>query len=450
MSAPRLAAGLVLALAAFTAEGARAFCGFYVGKADAQLFNQASQVAMVRDQDRTVLTMSNDFKGELTDFALVVPVPVVLKREQIHVGDRKLLERLDAYSAPRLVEYFDDDPCRPRPMPMVSMAMPKAAAGPSVTEERARALGVKVEAQYTVGEYDIVILSAKQSDGLETWLKESGYRIPPRASAALLPYIRQDMKFFVAKVNLKEQAKTGFNFLRPLQMAYESPKFMLPIRLGMTNADGKQDLIFYAMTRTGRVESTNYRTVNMPSGTELPEFVQKDFASFYKAAFEQAHKREDYRALLTEYVWDMGFCDPCAATPLAPEELRQLGVFWLDERGGPQPGMPVRRPPGMGVDVVLTRLHVRYDGEHFPEDLMFQATGDRNQFQARYVIRHPFKGHVNCAAANEYQEQLRDRHRRESEELAHLTGWDIADINQKMGPDAPPAPDDTWYKKLWH
>ena len=36
-----------------------------------------------------------------------------------------------------------------------------------------------IEAQYTVGEYDILILSAQQSSGLETWLRENGYRIPP-------------------------------------------------------------------------------------------------------------------------------------------------------------------------------------------------------------------------------------------------------------------------------
>ena len=92
-------------------SSAEAFCGFYVGKSDASLFNEASQVALVRDGDRTVLTMSNDYKGELTDFALVVPVPTTLSKEQIHVGERKFLERLDAYSAPRLVEYYDPDPC---------------------------------------------------------------------------------------------------------------------------------------------------------------------------------------------------------------------------------------------------------------------------------------------------------------------------------------------------
>ena len=113
-----------------------------------------------------------------------------------------------------------------------------------------------------------LILSAKQSDGLETWLTENGYRIPDGASAVLGSYIKQNMRFFVAKVNLSEQRKLGFSYLRPLQVAYESPKFMLPLRLGTVNADGPQELFIYALTTNGRVETTNYRTVKLPTGME--------------------------------------------------------------------------------------------------------------------------------------------------------------------------------------
>ncbi|MCP5057466.1 MAG: DUF2330 domain-containing protein [bacterium] len=95
------------------AEGALAFCGFYVAKADTSLWNQASQVVLVRDGDRTVLTMANDFKGDPKEFAIVIPVPTFLEREQIHVGDKAVIDHLDAYTAPRLVEYFDGDPCAP-------------------------------------------------------------------------------------------------------------------------------------------------------------------------------------------------------------------------------------------------------------------------------------------------------------------------------------------------
>lgn len=431
---------------------ASAFCGFFVGKADAKLFNRASQVALVRNGDRTVLTMSNDYQGEASDFALVVPVPTVLQKDQIHIGDRKLLERLDSYSSPRLVEYTDPNPCEVvhRRMKMseapASMDMQSAGVGGA----RAQALGVKVEAQYTVGEYDIVLLSATQSNGLETWLLESGYKIPPTSAAALAPYVRQEMKFFVAKVNLKERAKAGFQELRPIQIAYESPRFMLPIRLGMANADGPQDLIVYALTQGGRVESTNYRTVKVPSNMDVPEFVQSEFGPFYKATFAKALERESRRAVFTEYFWDMGWCDPCAADPLAPEELQQLGVYWLDQGGqGPTSPRGRRRPRG-GTPVVLTRLHVRYDAEHFPEDLMFQETGDRQNFQARYVVRHQAAGDLSCDQAKVYQVGLSTRREKEARTLAELTGWSLESIQQKMPAAAlPEAPAERWWQRLW-
>lgn len=78
-----------------------AFCGFYVAGADSQLYNQASQVAIARNGNQTVLTMANDYKGDVADFALVVPVPTVISPEQVKVIEPKPLERLDTYSAPR-------------------------------------------------------------------------------------------------------------------------------------------------------------------------------------------------------------------------------------------------------------------------------------------------------------------------------------------------------------
>src|SRR5262245_19981829 len=100
-----LSATLLSAAGVGTAFG---FCGFYVAKTDTRLFNQSSQVAMVRDDDRTVLTMANDFKGDPKEFAIVVPVPTFIQRGQIHVAEKALLDHLDAYSSPRLVEYFDE------------------------------------------------------------------------------------------------------------------------------------------------------------------------------------------------------------------------------------------------------------------------------------------------------------------------------------------------------
>jgi len=410
-----------------------AFCGFYVAKADAQLYNQASQVVIARNNNRTILTMANDYQGEVKDFAIVVPVPVVLQKEQVNVGDPKIIERLDAFSAPRLVEYFDPNPCSP---PVLYDQM-RPSAAPSGGVQRGgneeRSLGVTIEARFSVGEYDILILSAKESNGLETWLKRNDYRIPEGANQLLKPYIRQNMKFFVAKVNLKEFDKAGYQRLRPLQMAYESPKFMLPIRLGMMNATTAQDLIVYVLSPKGQAEITNYRTVNVPSDTEIPVFVKNEFGDFYKAMFQTSYDREGKKVAFREYAWDMESCDPCSAEPLNPEELKKAGVFWLT--------------PNSPNNVFITRLHVRYTRDKFPEDLVFQETSNRQQFQGRYILRHPFTGEMKCDAARNYKRSLNQRLERESQTLAKLTGWQIQDIRKKT--NIGQVEDVPWWRNIW-
>jgi hypothetical protein len=427
-----------------------AFCGFYVSKADTTLFNKASQVAIARDGNRTVITMANDVSGDIKDFAVVVPVPMVLQQDQVHVGDPKVLKRLDAFSAPRLVEYFDANPCD-TPVLYDRLVMPSAAPM-TVGAARARSsssLGVTVEAQFSVGEYDIVVLGAKESNGLETWLTQNGYKIPRGAAPLFRPYIRQNMKFFVAKVNLKEFNKAGFEFLRPIQMAYESPKFMLPIRLGMINAGTAQDLVVYILSPKGQAEVVNYRTVNVPSDANVPLFVKKEFGKVYPALFETAYTKEGRNVVFREYAWNMGNCDPCSADPLTPEELRQAGVFWMNEPSSAQPQPRGRfAPPWMSNNVFITRLHVRYTRDKFPEDLVFQETANQQNFQGRYVLTHPFKGETSCSAGKQYTRSLPARFEKEAQTLANLTSWNISEVRKKMSLEQPiPV---QWWKKLWN
>lgn len=431
-------------------QSALGFCGFYVAKADIKIFNKASQVVLVRQDDKTVITMVNDFKGDPKEFAVVIPVPTLIERGQINIGDKKVIDHLDAYTAPRLVEYFDGSPCQ---LALMERRMSRDAAMPAAKSSigRAEVLGVTVQAQYTVGEYDIVILSARQGQGLETWLKENGYRLPRGASEVLGSYIKQKMHFFVAKVNLKEQSKLGFNYLRPIQVAYESPKFMLPLRLGTLNADGSQELFIYTLTQKGRVEPTNYRSVKLPTGMDLPVYIKARFKDFYRDMFDQQVKNADMRAIFTEYAWDMNWCDPCAAEPLSVEELRGLGVFWLNDRGVGFVPRPVPPPSSGARDVFVTRMHVRYDAQHFPEDLVLQETADKNNFQARYVLRHAWKGEeASCPASEEYRREVIRRLQTEARQLADLTGWKLPDIRAQMnlGSDAIDA-QEKWWQRIW-
>jgi hypothetical protein len=424
----------VLALAALLLAPmqAQAFCGFYVGKADSSLFNESSQVILARDGQRTTISMRNDYRGEPTEFALVVPVPVVLKKNDVMVLDQKIFERLDSYTAPRLVEYHDDDPCRE----MIPVPPPAPVAAARSVGNAWVAPQVKVEAFFTVGEYDIVILSTQESDALETWLTENGYNIPKGASAALRPYVRQGMKFFVAKVNLKEHAKGGAQFLSPLQFSFDSEKFMLPMRLGMLNAKGPQDLIVYTLTRSGRVEASNYRTVKMPTDVALPVYVrdQAIFKNFYKTMFVRLAKADNYRTVFTEYAWNSSWCDPCAAPPPTDNEIAAAGAGWIAGARGAR----VR-----DASVIVTRLHLRYTPESFPEDLMLQETADRDNFQARYVLRHPWSGSpLQCEAAATYFQEVSEREDQEARALARLTGWNLRDIRAWLPKRSVPRPAD--------
>ncbi len=451
---------LQLCFFALGMSSAQAFCGFFVSKAGADLFNQASKVVLARADGRTVITMVNDYQGELDEFAIVIPVPSVITEKQVNVTEYRIIEHLDAYTAPRLVEYFDADPCQRRfseyRMPARSgIAMEAARMAPKSAE----ALGVKIEAEYTVGEYDIVVLSAEQSDGLFTYLNQEGYQMPEGAPKVLNSYIKQDMKFFLAKVNLEEQAKAGSSYLRPLQVAYEHEKFMLPIRLGTLNAKGAQDLILYTLTQNGRVETSNYRTTKIPSDVSIPTYVKDEFASFYTSMFDEAVRKQGMKTIFLEYAWDMGWCDPCAADPLSNEDLKTLGVWWNGEnnRGANPAGSPgvLRRVmPQPAANVFVTRLHARYDAENFPEDLMLHETSDRQNFQGRYILNHPWTEEASCEDSTRYFESLPKRFEKEAQTLSNVTGWKIDEIRKKMAENGqgfsgkPAAPKD-WWESLW-
>ena len=131
------------------------------------------------------------------------------------------------------------------------------------------------------------------------------------------------------------------------------------------------------------------------------------------------------------------------------DELRQLGVFWLTASGPTPPRAPGRPLPAQAQDVFLTRLHVRYDAEHFPEDLTFQETADRANFQGRYILRHPWQGTETCREAEQYRASLPPRWDQEARMLASLTGWNLEDIREKI-PSNGSAPDpQQWWRKLW-
>ncbi len=409
------------------APDARAFCGFYVSGADAPLANNATSVVLMREGLRTVLSMENNYQGPPEAFALVVPVPVVLQKESVKTLLPQVFRKIDQLSAPRLVEYWEQDPCEP-PVQMVPFG--PRAAGPVTPSPapggKADDLGVKVEAQFTVGEYEVVILSANEAAGLEIWLRKNRYNVPTGAAPYLKPYVASGSKFFVAKVDpQKVRFEQGQARLSPLRFHYDSDDFRLPVRLGLINSTGTQDLLVHVLARGQRYEVANYPNVTVPTNLDVDPKAREQFGPLYAGLFD-ALLAQKPGAVVTEYAWDAGSCDPCPLPPLDAAELASLGADVLPS--SPSSEATANRPPGGPVrpwfagrasGFVLTRLHARYGKASLGEDLVFRAappiSGGRevragaegaleqgskpdgsNNFQARYAIRHPWEGPIEC------------------------------------------------------
>ncbi len=409
---------LALSLAVFGLPPiATAFCGFYVGGADASLYNDATMVVMMRRGNTTVLSIQNDYSGPAEDFALVVPVPEVLEEENVRTLPQEVFSRIDSLAAPRLVEYWERDPCEPDMVPEMAMMARAGSGGPPPPMAAPDGnLGVTVEAQFAVAEYDIVILSAEDSGGLETWLHQENYNIPEGASETLRPYVQQGTKFFVAKVD-PERAnfENGRAVLSPLRVHYDTPSFSLPVRLGLLNSRGQQDLIVHILAENQRYEVANYDNVFIPTNLMVDQSVRDNFAGFYRSLFDRV-AADHPGAVVTEYSWMATNCDPCPTQPLSPQELMTFGMDVVGQNDQPNAG----RFFGGGSPWTLTRLHFRYDEQTLGEDLVFRpadsvvggrGTPDRegkvqeqaaqpiqgaNNFQGRYIMLNPWEGEITC------------------------------------------------------
>jgi MYXO-CTERM domain-containing protein len=423
--------GFAAACAAVTALGfaadAQAFCGFYVSGAEQEMFNDATMVVMMREGTQTVLSMRNTYEGPPGEFAMVVPVPVVLEQENVKTLTDELFTKVDKMAAPRLVEYWEQDPCQIGGY-YGGLGMIGSGRGGGGLGMRSMSAGadnlVKIEAEFDVGEYNVVVLSAKESNGLESWLRQEKYNIPDGAAGALAPYIQQGMYFFVAKVDpSKVTFKDGRTTLSPLRFHYDSKDFQLPVRLGLLNAKGAQDLIVHVLSREGRYEVANKPNVTIPTNLIVDGETREQYGAFYAALYDRVTE-ENPGAVVTEYAWDAMTCDPCPGPTLTMSDLRTLGEDVIKPSAKtPQPGLG--RAFGGRGGWTLTRMHARYTKADLAEDLVFRRAepiaGGRgtpvgagallergvmgeqravpsafNNFQGRYIMLNEWEGEIAC------------------------------------------------------
>jgi len=352
-----LGAGLT---ALFVAAPAAAFCGFYVKDREVEeLKSRASRAVLLRDGTTTVLSIQSSYEGPVEDFALVVPVPSPIGPADVKTLDAEVFERLDELTSPRLVEYWEQEPmCHAGGSGMGMLGFGYGSSGGRVT----------IEAQFAIGEYDVAVLGAEESQGLVRWLEQEGYQLPRGAEAVLRPYVARGMRFFAAKVDASRvRFENGRALLSPLRIRYDSDQLALPIRLGTLASPGKQDLVVHVISREGRYEVANRPNVRVPTNLEVHASAKGRFGSFYESLLDHVWQQEP-TAVVTEYAWSATSCDPCPGPTMSAEDITTFGGDLI--RGAQEEGVGSRA-------FAVERPEV-YEGPLLPRERITHALWARN------------------------------------------------------------------------
>jgi hypothetical protein len=368
----------ILALALLASNPADAFCGTYVGPAGSSLKNRVSTMVMVREGNRTTVTMANDVAGGIPSFGMLIPVPGDV--EDVHLlDDLSLMNRVDRYAGPRLVEYSCDDLRGGGVLQSACgglMQQARELATRTALEHAGAALG---DVTFGYGDYDVEVLTPSSVAELAGWATGAGWTLNSTASDVLDEYIGAGTRFIAVSVDLDEVMSGGV-WLRPLQFTYTSDSMSLPVQLGALHSPGLQDVVLHVITDRdqGSVGVSNYPEFGVESeclvrgegAGVLGGALGGGFDDFYANAVADGFEESGGGAAwTTEYTWAPAKCDPCPDEgPLDDEVLSDLGFE----------GDPSR--------ATLTRIRARFAPGALHGDLGLYESGIAGQLQRRYVV----------------------------------------------------------------
>jgi hypothetical protein len=363
-----LGGAVVVGMLALVSPRAEAFCGAYLGSADAPITNKTSSVVYVREGNRTTITMANDLQGSVSSFAMLIPAPGALTAGDVKVVEPGVVARVDDYAAPRLVEYTCEDLHGAG-----SLGEQACGCATDALLDYAKSLamdalpGLLDQLDIGFGSYEVSTLAAESKEELESWASSQGVVVPPGAGDLFEDYIAQGTNFISVKVDLDSVASGGL-LLKPIQFSYESDTMSLPIRLGTVNGGAAQDVVIHVITDGGgAVGISNYPEFTVESDCMYEEDTFGSFSTFYDGLYGDGFNGS--AGWVQEYVWAPAACDPCTGGgPLSEEALRDVGF------------------QGNINNATITRLHVRYDPDAVDGDLMLYSQNNTAQHQQRYIL----------------------------------------------------------------
>jgi hypothetical protein len=360
-----------------------------------QLSFDVAKVAIVRQGRSTTFSVSINPMGEPQNFALLLPVPDVMGPGDVTTLDSDIFARLDGYSAPRHVA---DAGCPVNSGGGDGGGGGSYGGGGDDCDDGGDGGGggdggdggdggedpyatVEIEAEYLVGAYEVVVLSAVESADLYGWLSANGYYLPDGAEPRLAEYIERGSYFLAAKVSEDAAATDGVS-LAPLQVSYESDIFAIPMRLATLNSPGEQDMVIYAITNvdvgstTGRVGIANYPEIEVQKTCRWGS-TQDSFGEFYEDQFTGAWSAVDDAGWVVEYAGRWNDCSPCSTVSITAEDLDALG-FESDQ----------------GEAHFLTRIRMRYTPDQAQQDLVLYGSAITEHHAQTYADDHTM--HRGC------------------------------------------------------
>lgn len=325
-----------------------------------QLSFDVAQVAIVRQGTRTTFSVSINPFGDPQDFALVMPVPEVLDETEVKTLDGAIFARLDGATAPR---HVSDAGCGGGGGGYTATDSADTD-GDTDTDtdggggDEPEVPTVEVEAEYLVGDYEVVLLSATEAGGLYDWLDANGYHLPAGAEERLGEYIEAGQFFLGAKV-AADAARADGTPLPPLQVSYDSEVFAIPLRLATLNSPGEQDMVIYALVagEEGAVAISNYPEFELPD-TCIWTHESRDFGAFYEDWFRRHWESVGDAGWTQEFTGEPNTASPTTGIYLTAQDVRALGMDLSESHR-----------------YALTRLRMRYTPEQAVQDLSLYASG---------------------------------------------------------------------------
>lgn len=368
----------------FYLNPAYSFVGVFISKDGSKIISQGSKVVIAKKDQKIIYTFTSDLDTKAKQFILLVPVPADIKNPHVRTIDYKLINKLDLYTSPRLIEYINFDPCDP-----TAFTRP-----PIVANHTDKAIGLGSVIPKTTSEHKFFILTSKESAGIRDWLKKYDYNLPSQYLNILKKYIAKNMRFIVIEVKNHNSKVTQ---LAPVQIEYESKNFLLPIRVGSLNAPNSmnQDMTVYILSNLGEVLPVNYKINETPNNIDLPISTIGNFNQFYSHLMYKLFASHP-DIIRKEYSWPMNVCKPCTSTSLTIEELQELGAFWYSPS---EPKLPY-----------ITRLHTHYSPEYsqysLADSIEFKETTKRLRYQTYFNLKHPM-AMMQSKCGDQYYEEIK-------------------------------------------